>query len=319
MDIGRPGGQTIDHHHRVGILKPRGRIHSGKHWMFGANRKLDRPVLHDRNAPLINQIAKAAKGFRRARTALGNDHRVLGIGQNVCGRLNRCLRRRDRNRLHTQRPVNLVTRARFAQNFTRQADIGWPLRHGRCNGISTIHHIRHLLREFKLIFPFRAFAHQGCLIAHFLAPANRHGACTQTSLFHHRGAARHQNDRDMFGRGIDRANRTVRKPDVGVCHHGLCLAGRKVVTMCHAHRRIFVRHDQRVRQVNILCRRLGQAFDDRREVGPGIGKDVINPDGLHAGQNSPTGGQGDLTGFFLLVAFHQTPLAFSLNISIIEI
>ncbi len=123
----------------------------------------------------------------------------------------------------------------------------------------------------------------------------------------------------MFGRGIDCPNRAVRKPDIGVRHHSLCLASRKVITMRHTHGGIFVRHDQRVRQVDILCRRLGQAFDDRREVGPGIGKDVINPDGLHTGQNRPTGGQGDLTGFFLLVAFHQTPLASSLDISIDEI
>ena len=97
--------------------------------MFGADGKLDRPILHDRNAPLINQFGKTAKCLGRAGAALGNDHRVLGIGKNVYCLLDTGLRRGNRNRLHAKRPVNLVPRAGFTQNLTRQTDIGRALGH----------------------------------------------------------------------------------------------------------------------------------------------------------------------------------------------
>ena len=112
----------------------------------------------------------------------------------------------------------------------------------------------------------------------------------------------------MFGRGIDRANRTIGKTDIGVRHNGLRFSGRKVIAMRHAHRRIFMRHDQSIGKIDILCCGFGQTFDDRRKVGAGIGKDIINPDRLHAGQNRPAGGQGNLTGFVTRVVCHLTPL-----------
>ena len=262
--------------------------------MVGIKGKLDRPILHHRNAPLINKIGKAPKRLLGSCPTLGNDHRVFGIRQNIGGGLNTRLRRGNLNWLHAKRTVNLIAGARFTQNFARQADINRPLGHRGRNRISPVHHIRHLFGEFKFIFPFGGFTDHRGLIAHFLAPANRHGARAKAALFHHRRSARHQHNRHMFGCGIDGPNRTIGKPHIGMRHHRLRLAGRQIIAMRHAHRGIFMRHDQRMRKLDVLGGGFGQSFDDGRKIRTRIGKDIINPNRLHPGQHRPTGGQGNL-------------------------
>ncbi len=110
----------------------------------------------------------------------------------------------------------------------------------------------------------------------------------------------------MLRRGIDRANRAISQPDIGMRHHCLGFAGRKVIAMRHAHRGIFMRHDKRIGKLDILRIGFGQPFDDRRKIGAGIGKDIIHPDRFHPRQNGPARGQRDVR----LVIFHLTFLPY---------
>ncbi len=71
----------------------------------------------------------------------------------------------------------------------------------------------------------------------------------------------------MIGRHVDRPDRTVGEPDVGVQHHRLGPAGRDVVAVRDAHRDVLVRHDDRARHLDPVGLGFGQPFDDRREVG----------------------------------------------------
>lgn len=74
----------------------------------------------------------------------------------------------------------------------------------------------------------------------------------------------------MIGRHVDGPDRTVGKPDVGVQDHRLGPTRCEVVAVRHAHRDVFVWHDDRAWHVDAMCLRLGQAFDDRWEVGAGV-------------------------------------------------
>ena len=74
----------------------------------------------------------------------------------------------------------------------------------------------------------------------------------------------------MIGRHVDRPDRTVGEPDVGVQDHRLGAAGRDVVAVGDSHRHVLVRHDDRARHVDAVGLGFGQPFDDRREVGAGV-------------------------------------------------
>ena len=91
----------------------------------------------------------------------------------------------------------------------------------------------------------------------------------------------------MVASGVDRADGAVGEPDIGMQHHRLGAAGHQIIAMRHAHRRVLMRDDERSRQVDAFGGGLGQAFDDRREVGAGIGEDIVDAERLEPGKDRP--------------------------------
>ena len=92
----------------------------------------------------------------------------------------------------------------------------------------------------------------------------------------------------MFGRGINRANRTIGQAHIGMRHHRLGAPSCQIIPIGHAHGGIFVRHNQGFGQVNIPRGGFGQPFNDRGKIGAGIGKNIINPHRLHPRQKRTT-------------------------------
>ncbi|CAN5785418.1 hypothetical protein BH23PSE1_BH23PSE1_18320 [soil metagenome] len=151
---------------------------------------------------------------------------------------------------------------------------------------------RPLLGEPELVVPFAGLAHQRGLVAHLLAPGDRHGARAEAARLGDGRAARHQQHRHMLARRVDRADRAVGEADIGVQHHRLGAAGHRVVAVRHAHRGVLVRDDEGARQRGPRGGGLGQPLDDRREVGAGVGEDDIDAERLQPGEDGAAGRHG---------------------------
>ncbi len=166
--------------------------------------------------------------------------------------------------------VELVGRARLAQHLARQAEVDGPLGCRRGDRVRAVEQFGHLLGEAHLVLPLARLAHERGLVAHLLAPSDRDGPRSEPAALDGGCATRHQDHRDVIGRHVDRPDRAVGEPDVGVQDHGLGAAGREVVAVGHPHRDVLVRHDDGARHVDAVRLGLGQPFDDRREVGAGV-------------------------------------------------
>jgi len=173
-----------------------------------------------------------------------------------------------------------------------------------------------LLGKAQFVVPLHRFPYQGRLVAHFLPPADRHGTCAEPALLDRRRAARHQHHRHMVGGRIERTDRAVRQPDIGVQHHGLGPARQEVIAVRHAERGMFMRNGNGLRQGDAGCGGLGEALDDRREIGSGIGEDIVHAERLQAAEDHTAG--ADLTRF-CIPSIQVATLPSRLDISIIEI
>jgi hypothetical protein len=89
----------------------------------------------------------------------------------------------------------------------------------------------------------------------------------------------------MFRSGIDGSDGTIREAHIRMRHHSLRTAGREKIAKGHAHCRILMRHYNRLGQMEPLSFCFSKAFDDRREVRPGIGKDIIDAYRFQPGQD----------------------------------
>ena len=182
--------------------------------------------------------------------------------------------------------------------------------------MAAVENLGDLLGKAQFVIPLDRLAHQRGLVPHFLPPADRHGARTEPALLDRRRAPRHQHHRHMVGGGIERANRAVRQPDIGVQHHGLGPAGQEVIAVRHAKRGMFMRNGDGLRQGDAGCGSLCKSLDDRRKIGSGVGKDIVHAERLQAAEDHTAGAH--FTGFGI-PSIQVSTLPSRLDISIIEI
>ena len=89
----------------------------------GRHRQRQRPVLADRDRPLLGERRERREALGAARAVLGEDHRMLGLGEDA-RRLGDLRRARPRHRRrHRRRRVEPLGRRRLAQHLARQADV----------------------------------------------------------------------------------------------------------------------------------------------------------------------------------------------------
>ncbi len=89
------------------------------------------------------------------------------------------------------------------------AKIHRPLRRRRRNRVGAVDQLQRLLRKSQFVVPLAGLAHQRGLVAHLLAPADRHRAAAEPAALRRWRAAREHDDRNVLGRGVDRADRAV--------------------------------------------------------------------------------------------------------------
>ena len=78
--------------------------------------------------------------------------------------------------------------------------------------------------------------------------------------------------RDEVGEIVDR----VGGADIDMHHHRLRPAVHQVGAVRHGDREILVRHQHRLRHLGVGLLGAAEGFDDRREVGAGIGEEIID-------------------------------------------
>ena len=128
MLVGRPRRQAVDDEDDVGIADPGFRVHADVGRMVERYGQRNRPVLTDRNGPVLRQRRQRGERVCRTGPVLGDDQWFLGIGEQCRGLLDRCRRCRRLARRHRGRTFEPRNGARFAQDFARQAQINRPLR-----------------------------------------------------------------------------------------------------------------------------------------------------------------------------------------------
>ena len=292
VDRRGPRRQTIQHQDDVGLTQPRLWIGAGRHRMVGRDRQLHRPILHDRDTPGISQNRQRREPLGGTGATLGDDHRIARVRQQF-GRLPQCRPGWGKaGRRHPRRRIQCVGGAGAAKHLSRQTEVNRAFRRRAGDGMCPVHHLQRLFGKAQFVVPLCRLSDHRRLVTHFLAPADRDGAGTQPPMLQRWGAAGKQQHRHMFGRGVDRADGAVRQADIGVRHDRLSAAGRQIVAMRHAHRRMLVRNDDGFRQRDILGVRFRQAFDDGGKISAGVGEDVVHADGFQSRQDGAAGGDG---------------------------
>ena len=308
MGLLRPWRQTVEHDDEIGLFEQVVRVRPGMHRMVGRQRQLHRPILADGNGPVLDQRRERRKRLGAARAMLGKDHRKLrrcnALGQVVY----LTLVSSNAGRLHGKGPRHLWPGIGLAQNLARQRHIDRPFGGRVGDGIGAVRHFAHLFGEAQFVVPFARLAHQGRLVAHFLAPADGHGSGAEAPLFGGWRAARKQQHRDILHRSVDRANGTIGETDIGVRHHHLRFAGGQIIAMRHAHGRAFMRHHQRLWQRHALGGGLSQPLDDRRKVGARIGEDIVDANGFQTGQQRAASGEGWCIALHLAIIVGSTSI-----------
>ena len=294
MHVGHPRSEAVDDEDHVGVGDPRGRVLAHVHRVLGGDGGRDGPPLADGDRPLLGEAGERVEAGRRSRTPLGHDQGPLRRGQQLGHRLRLLRRGHDGSGLHRDGCGDLVARARLAQHLPRQAEVHRSLRRRGGDGVGPIEQLGHLLREPQLVVPLAGLAHEAGLVAHLLTPTDGHGPGTEPAPLDGRGAPGHQQERHVVGGGVDRADHAVGQPDVGVEDHRLGAAAGEVVAVGHAHRHVLVGYDDRPRQVTAVGVRLGEALDDRREVGARIHEHDVDTELAEAPEDRATCRDGQL-------------------------
>ena len=261
--------------------------------------------MHQRDRVILDEPGQRGEPIGTPRPALRDDDRVVRLGERPRRSRDRIAVRGGRHRSHARRGRNPLCRARFAQHFTREAQVDRPLRSGIRDRPRAIQKLGHLFGKADLVLPFGRLADQRLLIEHLLPPADGNRARPEPPPFGGRRAARHDDHRDMVAPRVDDRGRAVRQAHVRVQHHCLRASRHLIEPVRHRHGGMFMRDRDGQRQVQPAPLRLDKSFDDRRKIGAGIGEHVADAECFQFGENRPTCGDRAIP---RRLAFHASSL-----------
>ncbi len=164
----------------------------------------------------------------------------------------------------------------FAQYLARQREIDRTFRRSHREFQRAIDHGRGLVATLHLVVPLHHLAQHAGLVVHLLRPVDVRTARALCARLGERRAARGQQHRHAVTAGINQHVDRVRRANVGVQHHRLWPPGDHRVAMRHRHRGILVRHHHRARYLAVGVGGAREGLDDRRKVGAGIAKQVVD-------------------------------------------
>ena len=268
------GTSDFEHDHQIGVGQQRARLEAEMHGM--ARRQADRARImrDDRNGAALGQMPEHLDrgGAQRG----GNDQRALGrrdpFGERRDAARIRIGVGRLRARLH--RPDRLGQRRR--QRLARQHQIDRPARMRHRDFNSARRHIADLAGLTQFVIPFHQLAHHAGLIEHFLRPMDRARARAERALLGDRRAPGAEDERRAVARQVGEVVDGVGGADIDVHHHRLRVAVHQVGAMRHGDREIFMRHQNGSGYLGVGLLGAAEGFHDRREIGAGIGEEIID-------------------------------------------
>ena len=181
----------------------------------------------------------------------GNDQRALGTP-----RSNRRVWRSLSDRDAPPPPAAAAWPARSARRAARQAARAAAAdRPARADAPSPLPPrappCRRSGQAAQFVIPFHQLAHHAGLVEHFLRPMDRPRARAERALLGDRRAAGGEDQRHAVARQVDEIIDGVGGADIGVHHHRLRLAVHQVGAVRHGDREIFVRHQDRLRNLGV--------------------------------------------------------------------
>ncbi len=182
------------------------------------------------------------------------------------------------------------------QHFARQGQIHRATRLAHGDIECTIDDRRDRLAGAQLVIPFGEFAHDAALVERLLAPVDRPVARGDVAGLGDRRSAGSEQDRDIVTGGIHDAVDGIAGADRNVDHDGGRFAGDLVVAVRHRHGDVLMGHGDDAGEFTAAVGVQRQQFNDGGEVGPGIGKDVID---AALGEALQVSLRGNLRGFWV--------------------
>ena len=276
--VGNPRHVAVDDQDQVGLLEIRIGFEAEMHRMIGRKAHIAWLALRHRNGKALGQrgeidtslssrpaLAVMISGFsaRAIISAASSIARVSGNGGEGA-------RWRDGD-------VNSKFADRRRQDFARQHQIDRALGLGERNVQRPVDGGFEHLGIGNLVVPFDEFPQDRRLVAHFLRPVDfaRPGAARRALLAVGRAACRKQ-DRHIGTRGIHDAAERIGGADIHMHHDELRPAGLQIIAERHRDGDILVRHGHRLRHPPSCRLRLGEGLDQRREIGAGIGEEIVD-------------------------------------------
>ena len=132
----------------------------------------------------------------------------------------------------------------------------------------------------QLVVPFDDFAQHAGLVEHLLRPVDvgvaRPREPTGEPLLGQRRAAGGEEDGHVGARRVEDTAQRIGGADADMHHDCRDPARRGGIAVRHRHRQILMRRKERLRRRQPAMRGLGVRFDDRREIGAGIGEEVFD-------------------------------------------
>ena len=279
--------------------------------MIGRQADVARFRLHHGQRELVGERGERRHRLRRASGRSREDQRELGLGDQRGGLLDRSLRGHRRARAHRAHALPARRHRGLGEHLARQRQVDRAARLAHGDVDRAVDDGLGRLPGAQLEVPLHEFAGEAALVEHLLAPVDRAVARGLVADLGERRAAGAEQDRRVVARGVHQAADRVRGADRHVHHHRRRLAGDPVIAVRHRHRDVLVgnRDDARIFAVGAGIAR--QRFDDRREIGAGIGHHVIDPALGEAGEERLGGdaGCGVGHGGFLEVSLGRTVTA----------
>ena len=208
----------------------------------------------------------------------GDDQRIFRPRDHLGGLLDRPrVGKRRRGPTMARRRCEFEIRDRRRQDFARQHQIDRTLGLGERNVERSVDGGFEHLGIGNLVVPFDEFPQDRRLIAHFLRPVDF--ACPGTArraLLAVRRAACRKQHRHIGTRGIHDAAERIGSADIHMHHDELRPACLQIIAERHRDGDILMRHGHRLRHPPTCRLRLGESLDQRREIGAGIGEEIID-------------------------------------------
>ena len=259
--------------HQIGVGQKRAGLETEMHRVARRQAHCARTVRNDRDGAAFGQALK--RGDSLGRQGRGDDQWPFGGGDPFGERCDRArigmCRRCLRPRLYRSDRLGKGCGERFA----RQHEIDRPARVRHRDFDTACDNVTDLARHAQFVVPFHQLAHHAGLVEHFLRPVDRAAARTERAFLRDRRAARRQNERHAIAREVCQVVDRVSGADVNVNHHRLRTAVHQVGAVCHGDRKIFVRHQNRLRHLGVGLLGAAEGLDDRREVRAGIGEEIV--------------------------------------------